>query len=349
LGGVAATKKFVVVGDRDPADVMDVFHCYAAGDGELLWSVRYPSLGKLDYGNTPRATPLIHGGRVYLFGAFGDLHCVELASGRIVWKRNLRLEFGARHRLVWGYCSSPLIADGKLIVNPGAPQASVAALDPLTGKVLWQTPGRPPGFSSFIVGTFGGVRQVVGYDKDSLGGWNLATGKRLWKISPRRAGDFNVPTPVQAGDRLFVATENNGARLFGFSPGGRIIPEPIAVNEDLAPDIATPLIVNGKVYCVWQELHCLDLTDGLKAKWTAEDESFGPYAAMIGSESRILIFGNGGAMVLIDARSDKFQVVSRLEVFAGQRAEYYSHPALVGDRLYLRGPKSLVCLPLPAS
>ncbi len=346
LGGVAATRKLVVIGDRGLGDVSDVFHCYSADDGKLLWSIQYPALGKLDYGNTPRATPLIHNNRVYLLGGFGDLHCVELATGNIVWKRNIRIDFGARHELVWGYCSSPLIVDGKLIVNPGAEQASVVALDPQTGKTLWQTPGGPPGYASFIVGRFGGVRQIVGYDKESLGGWNLTTGKRLWKLRPRHPGDFNVPTPVQAGDRLLVATENNGARLYAFAKGGRILAKPIAVNENLAPDMATPLVVNGKAYCVWEKLHCLDLEDGLKTLWTGADDSFGLYGAIVGNKSRILVFGDGGTMVLLDTTRERFRVVSRLEVFQGYTAEYYSHPALVGDRLYLRGPTSLVCLSL---
>ena len=119
LGGIAATRNFVLFGDRDLDNRHDVFRCLDAATGLPLWQVQYPAEGKLDYGNTPRATPLVHGELVYLFGAFGDLHCVRLDSGEVVWRKNLRQQFGVSSKLVWGACSSPLLVDGRLIVNPG--------------------------------------------------------------------------------------------------------------------------------------------------------------------------------------------------------------------------------------
>jgi ABC-type phosphate/phosphonate transport system substrate-binding protein len=169
LAGIVATEDRVVVADRDPADRLDVVRCLEAASGEQVWQIEYPAPGKLDYGNSPRATPVVYEGRVYLLGAMGDLHCVTLADGAVVWKKNVLAEFGA-NRPNWGMCGSPLVVDGKLIVNPGAEAASVAALDPATGKVLWQSPGLPPAYSSFIVGRFGGAPQIVGYDAVSLGG-----------------------------------------------------------------------------------------------------------------------------------------------------------------------------------
>lgn len=349
LGGIAATEKYVVFGDRDLGNLKDVFRCLAAADGSPVWTVEYPALGELDYGNTPRATPLIYGDCVYLLGAFGDLHCVKLASGEIVWKRNLRLDFGVDDELIWGSCSSPLIADGKLIVNPGAKQASLAALDPLTGKVLWQTPGAPHCYGSLIVATLGGVQQVVGHDRESLGGWDAATGRRLWTVEPPAAGDFHVPTPVVIGERLLVVSESNGSRLFRFAADGKIAPEPVAENRDLSPDMTTPVVVNGRVFCVWRKLFCLDAAT-LASRWVARDDALAEYCALIGGGDRVLIVGTGGQLLLIDARADELRVLSRLTVFDSdeQPVEVYSHPALVGSRLHIRGETSLVCVDLSA-
>lgn len=346
LGGLAATPQYVVFGDRDLDDFNDVFRCLDAADGTPVWTVVHPAIGKLDYGNSPRATPLIDGDQVYLLGAFGDLHCANLATGEVLWSRNLRLEFGATGKLIWGTCSSPLLVDGKLIVNPGGELASLVALDPKSGEVLWQTPGGEAGFGSLIVGSFGGVRQIVGHDRTTLGGWDIQTGKRLWTLTPPAEGDFNVPTPVQVGDRLLVGTENNGTRLYAFDPLWRIIPQPIATNDDLAPDMSTPVIVDDRVFCVWDDLFCLDLKTGLRTLWTGKDPAFGTYAAVIGGRNRVLVIGTGGELVLADACADRFEVVSRLRVFDEDPAELYSHPALVGARLYIRGATSVVCLDL---
>jgi outer membrane protein assembly factor BamB len=342
---VAATEQVVVVGDRDPADTQDVFRCLSAADGSELWTLRYPARGQLDYGNSSRATPLIDGQQVFLYGALGQLHCVDLATGRIIWQKNIRESFGVTALAAWGFCSSPLIADGKLIINPGGKEAAIVALEPATGKILWQTPGEQAAFGSFIVGQFGGRQQLVGYDKKSLGGWDLQDGKRLWRLVPPRRNDFNVPTPISAGGHLLVSTENNGTREYQFKDDGQI--DPLAVGEfaDLVPDAHSPIIVGGKLFGVSGELFCLDAGERLKPLWTASDEAFSDYTSLVGSPTRVLITTLHGELLLIDSQSPNYRLVSRSKAFDDDSG-VYSHPALVGTRLYLRGSTSIVCLDL---
>jgi ABC-type phosphate/phosphonate transport system substrate-binding protein/outer membrane protein assembly factor BamB len=349
LGGVAATEDSVIIGDRDVSNSFDVFRCYSAADGEPLWTVEYPAAGKLDYDNTPRATPLVYGDYVYLLGAFGDLSCVELETGDPIWRTNLITQFDGDPDLIWGICSSPLVVDDKLIVNPGGPEASVVALDPQTGDVLWQSPGDRHAYSSFIVATLGGVRQLVGYDRTTLGGWDIESGRRLWTLTPPNEGDFNVPTPVVAGDRLLVATENNRTRVYGFDDAGRIEPEPLATYKRLAPDVSTPVVVGNRAFCVRAAMYCLDLSNGLQPVWIGEDDAFRDYSPLIASDDRVLAVGEGGELILVDVTADEFRIVSRLDLFGdgpARSAEMLSHPALVGTRLYFRGEKELVCVEL---
>jgi ABC-type phosphate/phosphonate transport system substrate-binding protein/outer membrane protein assembly factor BamB len=348
LGGIAANDKLVLLGDRDLSNANDEFRCYAAADGELLWTLQYPAAGKLDYDNTPRATPLIHEGCAYFLGAFGTLTCVDLESGLTIWQKHLIEEFAPDTKLVWGLCSSPLIVDDKLIVNPGGADASVVALDPFSGELVWKSPGAPHAYSSFIVGTFGSVRQLVGYDETSLGGWDIETGRRLWTLKPPHQGDFNVPTPVAAGGRLLVVSENNGTRLYDFDPHGQIVPAPVAVNTRLAPDTSSPIIVGDRAFCVCLDMFCLDVAHGLAPIWIGADKAFCDYSPLIASDERILAVGEGGELILVDAKSNNFQVISRLKLFPGSKskAEVLAHPALVGTRVYFRGEHELVCVDL---
>lgn len=344
LGGISATADYVIVSDRDPLDQQDVFHCLRGADGERLWSVRYAAPGRLDYGNTPRATPLIDQNRVFLLGAFGHLQAVELATGKPLWKKNLRSEFKVADRLVWGVCSSPLIVDGKLIVNPGGPAASIVALDPASGKVLWQTPGRPAAFASFIIRTGGSLAQLIGYDHKTLGGWDVRTGRRLWEITPAFAGDFNVPTPVLVGDRLFVNTESNGGRLFAFDGDGKALATPIALYEDLTTDTHTPVVVAGRLLAVSRGLHCLDAAT-LQLLWKSDDPAFREYASLIASPERVLALSQQGELLLLDPLSDMPHIVARCQLTA-EKVAVLAHPALVGSRLYARLGQRLVCFSL---
>lgn len=344
LAGLSVSGERLFLAERDFAEQHDVYRCLNANNGELLWRVEFPTRGKLDYGQSPRATPVIREGRAYLLGAFGDLRCVSVTDGKVIWKRQLPLEFQAELP-TWGMCSTPLVVDDLLIVNPGGTNASLVALDRATGRTRWTTPGAPAAYAAFICGEFGGRRQIVGYDQHSLGGWDFKTGKRLWQLVPPTEGDFNVPTPIAVNGGVIVATENNGTRYYRFDKAGRILSQPAGEFADLAPDTATPVVAHGRLFGAHQGLHCLDLGNGLKPVWHRDDDTLGDYASLIADDERVLVITLGGELILLDGRTDECAILSRLRVFEND-VEVYSHPALVGTRLYLRGGSSVVCLDL---
>jgi outer membrane protein assembly factor BamB len=347
LGGIAATERLVIVSDRDAIDSSDVFRCMSAADGSEIWKLRYLARGNLDFGNSPRATPFIAGDRVYLAGAMGHIHCVELANGNVLWKKELAKLFKPAGELPWGFCASPLLVDGKLIVMPGAADASIVALDAATGEVVWKTPGELPGYGSLMIATLGGKRQIVGHDKTSLGGWDISTGKRLWRLDPPRKNDFNVPTPIEFEGRLLVVTENNGARLYQFDPRGVIVPEPVAQNPDLAPDAHSPVAVGSRLFGVSGGLHCLDLNHGLATLFKTEEQPFQQYASIIASANRIVVTTQRGRLLLIDATAPEYRLLSELQLFADEPG-IYSHPAIIKNRLYIRSSGAIHCLELGA-
>lgn len=218
-------------------------------------------------------------------------------------------------------------------------------MDPATGKVLWKSPGKRPGSGSFILAELGGRKQIVGYDEESLGGWDVATGERLWRIKPKLSGDFNVPTPIIWNEHLLVSTENNATRLYRFDDRGQIVPEPIATADDLVPDCHTPVVAGDRLFGVSGGLHCFDLRRGLTTLWTSNDPEFQEYVSLIASPERVLAATLHGKLVLIDAQSEKFTKLGELQLFDGE-AGMYSHPALCGRQLFVRGSSEIVCLDL---
>jgi outer membrane protein assembly factor BamB len=321
-----------------------VYRCLDADNGELLWLVEFPAKGQLDYGQAPRATPVIRGSRAYLLGAFGDLRCVNLANGKVIWQRKLPREFKAQLP-TWGMCATPLIVDDLLIVNPGGTNASLVALDLVTGRTRWTAPGLPAAYSAFICGEFGGRRQIVGYDQISLGGWDVKTGQRLWQLVPATEGDFNVPTPVAVDGGIVLATENNGTRYYRFDDSGRIISTPTGKFADLSPDAVSPVATCGRVFGMHQGLRCLDIGKTLQPVWHCAEPALGDYASFIADEERVLVITLGGELILLDGKADACKIISRLRVFDDD-VEIYSHPALAGSRLYMRGGPNVVCVDL---
>jgi len=344
LAGLSVSGEHLILAERDFGDEHDVYRCLNAESGELLWCIQFDARGKLDYGQSPRATPVIHDGKAYLLGAFGGLRCVNVTDGSVIWQRQLPLEFKARLP-TWGMCCTPLVVDGLLIVNPGATNASVAALDCLTGNTRWTTPGLPAAYSAFICGEFGRRREILGYDQHSLGGWDLITGKRLWRLVPATEGDFNVPTPVAVAGGVLLSTENNGTRFYRFDEEGRIISKPVAEFADLSPNTVTPVVTGGRVFGAQPGLSCLDLEHGLKQVWHHEDEGLGDHVTLFADEERVLVVTLGGELILLDGRADHCEILSRLRLFEGD-VEVYSHPAVVGTRLYARGGSMVVAVDL---
>ena len=350
LGGIAADDRYVIFGDRDNDDFHDVFRCLNADTGDTVWEVERLAVAALDYGNSPRATPLLSGENVFCQGAHGHLLCIRIADGHVVWEMNFRDEFPLQDELPWGYCGSPLLVDGKLIVAPGAPDASVVALDAENGEVVWKSPGLPPSHGSLMEATLGGVRQIVGHDKTTLGGWDLETGQRLWTVEPEADGDFNVPTPLvlssAAGNAvLLVATENNGVRAFQFDKAEPAKATVAAVSRKLRTDMSTPIVVGDRLYCVKDFLFCLNASD-LTESWRLRDRAIGDYAAIFATKDRLLVVGKG-ELLLLGTDGGK-RILSRQRVFAENQI-LYSHPAMVGQRLYVRGEHRLRCLVFPES
>jgi outer membrane protein assembly factor BamB len=304
LGGLAASEQYVIFGNRDPADQADVFQCISAVDGSTLWTVVYPASGQLDYGNTPRTTPLLHDGLAITLGAFGDLSAIELATGNLLWRKRLSRDFGNTEELPWGFCGSPLIANKQLVVMPGAADKSLLALQPRSGEIVWATPNAPPAYGSLITREVAGTTQIVGYDRHALNGWDSESGKRLWTHATKRPDDFNVPTPLMWNDRLIVASENNGTRILELRNDGTPNPRPPAANPDLAPDTVSPVVSGSCLVGIWNEVYCLDLNDKLHTRWTHAEKGLATHGSCFASGDRVLMASGTGALILIRADAD---------------------------------------------
>jgi outer membrane protein assembly factor BamB len=259
---------------------------------------------------------------------------------------NYYREYGGK-LLPWGSSSPPLIVDEKLIINPGAPDASLVALDRKNGRLIWKSSGHAAAYSAFVSGEFAGRQQIVGYDSASLGGWDPDTGNRLWQHVPTEGSDFNVTTPLIFDSQLLLATENNGTRLHQFAKNGKPIDKPVMINPALAPDTCSPVIVGDRVFATaYGEMYCLDLKNNLKTVWVKEDDIFYDHSNVIGGNGRVLVWTQSGDLLLLDAAANKFSPLSRMRPFGDSKVDSMSHPAIVGNRIYIRGPNEIACFKL---
>jgi outer membrane protein assembly factor BamB len=110
-------------------------------DGKTLWTTPLGPANKQGGAQGkegPACTPTVDGELLYVVGAGGDIACLQVGNGKVVWKRNFTEDFGGRVPM-WRFTESPLIDGDKVICTPGGQDAMLVALDKLTGKTIWKS------------------------------------------------------------------------------------------------------------------------------------------------------------------------------------------------------------------
>ncbi len=337
--GLAAAEGVVIAADSDGRR-NDYYWCFDAATGKQRWMAKSYNGRKLDYGSAPRATPAIYKGKVITIGAFGDVQCFDLKSGKVVWKKHYMKDYRAGKVPTWGFATAPLIFDNKLFITPNA----LMALDPNTGETIWTTKTAAANYSTFAAGKVGGVRQIIGYDATVIGGWDVASGKQLWAMPADNSKGYIVPSPVLIGGKLLLATESEDARMFKFGAGGVLNVEPACENKDLRPEMATPTAQGDLLLGISNGLICMDPNDNLKTLWIQDKEdSFRGMAHIIAAKDRALVFGDKGEMVMIRATKDKCEILGRAKlcVAASKSSVVWAPPAIADGRIFVRDQKYL--------
>jgi hypothetical protein len=284
---------------------------------------------------------------VYTLGAFGHVHCLDLESGEIVWKKHLVEDFKGV-RPIWGYCASPLLVDGFLILQPGGTEHSMIALDAKSGDTKWSYAGRNAAYASPILSGPSSPKQIFGFDELSMGSWDANTGQRLWEYVPKHRSDFNVPTPTLIRDQLIVSSENNGTRILGPNAKSRGKPEVLATFADRVSDTHTPIRLGRYVVAAYEGVVLLDPERDLEVVATFDGESLGENPSLIASGDRLLIVTDSGLALLLLLQQSKFKEVGRYQIqpsgSTNLEGKSLSYPAMIDRTLIYRGPKAIVGL-----
>ena len=203
-------------------DVDSLFTMYRRGDEEIIvaleaatgrtrWEhgMAAPAHQDQDFsqGPGPHATPLVAGGVVCGAGATARLRCLDAATGRLLWSRDLVAEFGAT--IVYrGYSSSAVAHGDAVIVQAGGTGQAVMAFDRRSGKPLWRSGNYANTNASPALLDLGGKRQLVTFMRDVVAGFDPDTGAELWSHPhPQRFKD-NIAKPIPLGDDTIVVTSS---------------------------------------------------------------------------------------------------------------------------------------------
>ncbi|MDZ4401395.1 PQQ-binding-like beta-propeller repeat protein [Prosthecobacter sp.] len=293
-------------------------------------------------GDGPRGTPALDGDKLYTEGGNGDVTCLDAATGKTLWNVNLVTDLGGG-RPGWGYSESPLLYNDWVIVTPGGKQGTVAALDKNTGKVVWRSTDVVEGaqYSSPIIATLGGVKQIVQFTNKTVFGIDASNGKFLWNYSNASNGTANCTTPVAFSDHVFASSAyGTGGGLVKISPSeaGQKADEVYFENK-MANHHGGIVRVGDFMYGFGNGgLICMDFLTG-KIAWT--DRSVGK-GSLTYADGMLYLLGESHQMALAEATPEAYREHGRFNLEKFGRPSW-AHPVVAGGRLYIRNQHRLTC------
>jgi len=298
--------------------------------GKEAWATPSGSAFENDRGNGPRGTPTVDGDRVYSLGGNGDLSAIEARTGKIIWSKNVLREFGGRN-ITWGISESPLIIGNKILVNPGAADASIVALNKSDGSVIWKSQSDKAGYSSAIPVQVNGGTQVVFFTQERAVGLDLNDGKLLWQYAKPANNVANCATPVVKGNRVFISSDyGTGGGVVEIKPDGTA--QEIWFTKDMRNHHSSSVLVGDYLYGFSSAILTAMKFDTGEVAW--KDRSVGK-GSLVYADGRLYLFSERGVVGLAEATPTGYVERGRFKIQAGN-LETWTHPVIAGGRLYLR-------------
>ena len=224
-------------------------------------------------GDGPRATPAWDDGRLYALGALGEFRCMEAATGRTLWRRNIVEENGA-HELIYGMAASPLVVGNEVIVTPGGAQGrSIVAYDKLSGEPLWRTLNDGAAYSSPMLVFLAGQRQLLIATKTRAVGLEVETGKLLWDFPWQvLQGNRNIAQPVLIATNRFLLSAGYGTGCVAVEVNRRadsFTTRELWRNKLLKNKFTSSVFLDGFIYGLDEDmLTCLEAATGQRSRQT---------------------------------------------------------------------------------
>lgn len=371
-GPAVVGDRLFTTGGRGDVEHLIALDLKSVKDGAVkeAWAVPIGPLFQFDsnrWSSGPSATPTVSGGLVYALGGNGDLLCVQAATGREVWRKNLPKELeaqvnpigGGPRNLGWGFTWSPLVDGEQLVCLPGGPKGTVAALDRKTGRLLWQSAEvkDQAAYTSPMVAEIDGIRQYVVLTNPGLFAVLAKDGRLLWRAK-RDGGPYGtevINSPLVQGSFIFttVSVGNGGCELVKVAREGNAFKvESVYANKNLSNHHGNVIRIGDYVFghSDGRGWVCHNFMTGMNV-WS--DRKF-PAGSVVFADGRLYCYSEvDGTTALVEASAEGWKESGRFKIpqqskLKKPNGRIWTPPVVAGGRLYLRDQDLLYCYDVKA-
>lgn len=294
-------------------------------------------------GPGPRATPTWHDGRVYALGATGLLWCLDGETGKVIWDRNILADSGGRN-LRWAMSGAPLIVEDLVVVQPGGRDGwSVVAYDRLSGEVIWHALDDVQSYTSPMVVTLRGRRQLIVVTAERAVGMSIEDGTELWSHPWTIPLVPNMAQPLVVGDdRIFLsAGYGKGAAVIELS--GESLPYSVTEvwsNNRMKNKFSSSVLHEGYIYGLDEAiLACLNAETG-QLEWKGGRYGYGQ---LLLTGNHLLVLTERGELALVEATPERHV---ELALFPAIEGKTWNVPAIADGQLLVRNTREMAAFDL---
>jgi outer membrane protein assembly factor BamB len=339
-------------GDKDKIFLLAI----SRKDGKTLWQREIGQHNRIyRKQNLSSPSPVTDGRHVWSMTGTGSLRCFDY-QGKQIWERNIQEDYGA-FGLNHGYASTPLLDGARLYIQVlhgmrTDDPSYVFAVDGATGKTIWKVERptdaqheSPDDYSTPLIATVGGKRQLIVSGGDYVTGHDLASGKEIWRM-----GGFNpnherfyrtIASSIAIGDVIYT-TSTRGKPFIAFKAGGSgtITGKAEIWQNDLGSDVPTPTTDGERIFVVNDRgiVVALDAKTG-KILWDRQRIEPGIYSSSpLLADGKIYATNEDGATTVLSAGKE-------FEILAVNRLDSHTlaSPVAVGNQLFIRTAEHLYC------
>ena len=279
----------------------------------------------------PLSTPVASKDRVFALSAKGILFCLDLATGKVIWKVDCKQLFSASEPF-WGFCTTPSIYRDSIIVPLGGRgDSGIVSFSIIDGKIKWRVPFGRIEYRSPIIASINGQQQFIAISDREARGVDPGKGKTLWSYNFRSANDS---TPVVVGANRILLTGNTGVDLIEISGSQQV--KVLWETRDLDGNYDTAVAYDQHIYGFTDNLlTCVDANTG-KRKWRSrQPDGMG----LIVADGQLISFSARGHVTMAPASPDGYREKCRIKV---STANSYSSPILADGQIFVRDLKGEV-------
>jgi outer membrane protein assembly factor BamB len=322
----------------------EIVAAYDLASGKQLWQdgVDAPytmNSAATGHGPGPKATPLVANGRVFTFGVSGIFSAHDLTTGKLLWRKPATTPVQE-----YGTASSP-IADGANVIAflGGNDAGALTAMDAATGAVKWRWTGDGPGYTSPILATIAGTRQVITQSQNKLIGIAAADGRLLWEAPLKTPYGQNSVTPLVVNDVVISAGLDNPTIAYSITAGqGKSwTATPRWSNDQISMYMSSPAASGSTIFGLSNknrgQFFAIDVKTG-KTLWVGKGRE-AENASIVRAGDFLLFSTTNSELIVAKPSATAFEEVKRYTI---ADSATWAHPAFAGRNIVVNDVDKLI-------